>query len=98
MRPQYSRASISAQVSDETARAIRTLTDWRLHSAPGDFSRALWIPQPMARAYYGADTPMEFCDSVLDLLDGGDVAFLNTGEKIVAVLDLDAFEALAEAA
>ena len=88
------------QVPDRTIatrRAIRALCDWRFYSSPGDFARAVWIPEPCARAIYGADIPGEIYRLFPALLNGGDIAFLNCGAEIIVVMPLHNFQALAGA-
>lgn len=92
------RADFERKDNPADRRTIRTLTDWRQHSAPGDFARLIFAPVFTARAVYGAGVPMEFCDALHDLLDGGDVGLLNAGEKVFAVVDLDTLQTISGAA
>ena len=79
-------------------RARLALKDWRETSQGGDFARAIWAPCATARAAYGSPVSPVFCHVLENIVGGGDLALINTGDQILAVMPLQNFVALAEAA
>ncbi len=85
----------SNRASAQGRRAIRTLTEWRFHSSPGDVSRVIWAPVTVARAFYGSPISENFCLELKDIIGGGDLALVNIGDEIIASMPLENFQTLA---
>ncbi len=77
---------------------MRALGHWRQHSQPGDVARGSLLGRPVAKAYYGAETPQFICDVFTSFVGEADFVLVNCYGEQYAAMRCSFFEMIGGAA